>query len=119
MISKEAIIDKVDLPTEEVFIPEWDETVLVRGMTAGERDKYMDAHVKIEGTVGGQPRVTIANNEAMLAAKCLVDENGKRLFSDADAKLLAEKSSMAIHRISQVAERLSGLSAEDEASKNS
>ncbi len=113
MLSREAIIEAKDLPQEVVDVPEWGGEVLVRGMSSAERDAYMDAHVKIEGMVEGKPTVTIANSEALLVAKCLINEDGKRLFKDSEAPILAKKSGAVVHRISAIVERLSGLGAED------
>ena len=110
MLKKEEIVSAQDLPIEEVSIPEWKGVCLVRGLNSGDRDKYMDSHVKIEaGAKGKDPKVTIANSEALLVAKCLVDEQGNRLFKDSDAPLLAKKSGGAIHKLVVVIERLSGL----------
>jgi hypothetical protein len=51
---------------------------------------------------------------ARLAAFCLVDQNGKRLFrSDAEVKRLGEKSAQALTRVVEVASRLSGLTDDD------
>lgn len=102
-----------DLPRETVKVPEWDGEVIVRGMSSAERDSYMDAHVKISGMAGQQPKVTIASSEALLVAKCLVKEDGTRLFTDAEACVLAKKSGAVMHRLSAIVERLSGLGEED------
>ncbi len=113
MLSKEAIVGAKDLPREKANVPEWGGDVLVRGLTSAERDAYMDAHVRIEGMAGGRPTVTIANSEALLVAKCLIKEDGSRLFKDSDAPLLAEKSGAVVHRLCDIAERISGLGADD------
>ncbi len=95
--------------------------MLVRGMSSRERDAYMDAHVKVSGMAGGSPTVTIANSEALLVTKCLIDKDGNRLFTDADAPALGEKSGAVVHRLSAIVERLSGLGIDDlkEMEKNS
>ncbi len=121
LLEKDAILKADDLPRETVKVPEWDGDVLVRGLTSKQRDEYMDSHMKIEATVGGKPKVTIANSEALLAVRCIISEDGNRMFSDSDANRLAQKSGAAIHRIVEVIERLSGLvdKTSEEAAKNS
>lgn len=105
-LSKDDILHAEDLRTEEVDVPEWGGTVLVRGLTGRERDEF-------EGSVleqRGQKTVTnTANVRAKLAVKCVVDDTGQRVFADTDANALGEKSGAAIDRVFEVASRLSGL----------
>ena len=117
-LSKDAILEHDDLPRELVAVPEWDGDVLVQGMTSGQRDQYSDSHMRVE-TVDGKPKVTVVNNEALLAAMVMIDKDGARLFTDAEVSRLAAKSAAAIHRVVEVAERLSGLTETESAEKNS
>jgi len=77
-LSKDDILHAEDLRTEEVDVPEWGGTVLVRGLTGRERDEF-------EGSVleqRGQKTVTnTANVRAKLAVKCVVDDTGQRVFA--------------------------------------
>src|SRR5260221_673414 len=50
---------------------------------------------------------------AKIVARCVVDDDGNRLFSDADVTALGEKSGAPIDRIFAVAARLSGMGEED------
>lgn len=120
MLSKEQILKTDDLPRRVVKTPEWGGEVLVRGLASGERDAYMDSHVKIEaGSQGSSTKVTIANSEALLATKCIIDADGKRLFTDGEAEMLAKKSGSVIHRIVGVIEQISGLLDAEQTEKNS
>ena len=96
-----------DLPTEEVYVPEWDGTVLVRGLGGKAKDSYEESMLK-EG--GG---LNYTNVRARLVVRCLVDEDGNRLFQDGDEEFLGTKSGVAIGRIFDVASRLSGLTKTD------
>ena len=42
LLSKADILGCNDIPTELVEVPEWGGSVKVRGMTAGERDRFDD-----------------------------------------------------------------------------
>jgi len=66
-------------------------------------------------------KVNLRNMTARLCAICIVDEKGKRVFSDFDAESLGRKSAKALDRIFDVAQRLNGLGADDikEMAKNS
>jgi hypothetical protein len=107
-----------DLPREAVYVFEWGGSVLVRTMSGTERDAFEVASVAARGK---SREVNLANLRARLAVLCLVDADGKRLFSDADAPALGAKSARALSRIYDVAARLNGLSADDaeELAKNS
>jgi len=65
--------------------------------------------------------VNLANVRARLCAISIVDETGKRMFSDEDVRALGRKSAAALDRVFAAAQRLSGLTDEDveELAKNS
>lgn len=109
-LNRDEILGINDLPTEDVFVPEWNTWVRVRGLTGAERDQFEQSIVEARGK---DTRVNLRNIRAKLVALCVVDEEGKRLFKDEDAELLGRKSAVALNRIFEVAQRLSGLRPED------
>ena len=118
LLTRDAILAAPDMLTEEVPVPEWGGTVLVRGLTGTERDAFEEEMI----TGKGKNRdVNLANFRARLIVKSVVDKGGKRLFTQADMVALGGKSAAAIQRVFQVAMRLSGMSEDDveELTKNS
>ncbi|MDG9705542.1 hypothetical protein [Streptomyces sp. DH37] len=112
-LSAEDILGADDLKPQPVAVPEWGGTVLVRGMTGTERDRF-EASVMDDKLSGVAREKLLENYRARLAAACMVDESGKRMFrSDAEARRLGEKSGIALDRVAEVASRLSGLSDDD------
>lgn len=112
-LSADEILGASDLAPEPVDVPEWNGTVLVRGMTGAERDKF-ESSLMNDNMRGVNKEKGLANYRARLAAATLVDSDGKRLFrSDAEVKRLGEKNAQALTRIAEVASRLSGLSDSD------
>jgi len=110
-LTRDDIMAINDLPCEDVLIPEWgNRYVRVRGLTGAERDQFEQSIVEARGK---DTRVNLRNIRAKLVALCVVDEEGKRLFKDEDAELLGRKSAVALNRIFEVAQRLSGLRPED------
>jgi len=109
-LSAEEVLNANDIVTEEVEVPEWGGSVLVRGLTALERDRF-EASV-IQGS-GKNTTVKLENARAKLASLTVVGEDGKRLFSQADVAKLSQKSAAALNRIYNVAARLSGITDED------
>jgi hypothetical protein len=112
-LSADAILGADDLKREPVDVPEWGGTVLVQGMNGTDRDRF-EASMMNSNLSGVDKDKGLERYRARLAAFCLVDESGKRLFrSDAEVKRLGEKSAQALSRVVDVASRLSGLTDSD------
>jgi len=111
-LSADDILNADDLPREAVDVPEWGGTVLVQGMSGTDRDRFEAAMLNKDMT-GVDKDKALEMYRARLAAACIVDENGKRLFQGAAVKRLGEKSAQALSRVVDVASRLSGLTPED------
>lgn len=112
-LSADEILNADDLQCEPVTVPEWGGTVLVQGMTGTERDKF-EAQMMNAKMTGVDKDKALERYRARLAAACIVDENGKRLFQgEAVTKRLGEKSAQALTRVVEVASRLSGLTDAD------
>lgn len=112
---RERIQHADDIPVEPVEVPEWEpfidgEQLYVQGLTAEGRDSYEASCLAGEGR---ERDVDLSNIRAKLVVRCVVDEDGDRVFSNEDAGWVGEKSGRAIDRIFGVAQRLSGLSDED------
>jgi hypothetical protein len=116
LTSREAILGLADLPTETVLVPEWGGAVKVRGLTGKERDDYEGGIMvsrRDPATGKLSQTMNLANVRARLVVRSVVDEAGQRIFGDADAELLGDKSAVAVSRIFDVAQRLSGMRPED------
>lgn len=111
-LSRDDILKAADNDPEEVDVPEWGGSVLVRGMTGRERDAF-EVSLMTPGR-GGRREVNTANVRAKLVARCVVDDDGGRLFTDADVAELGGKSAAAVDRVYAVAARLSGMGGDDQ-----
>ncbi len=118
LLTRDAILQAEDLPKELVLIPEWNGEVYVRALTGAERDAFEQSMVEQKGK---STKRNLSNLRAKLVALTVGEEAGTSIFSDRDAELLGQKSAIAINRVFEVAQRLSGLSQEDveELTKNS
>lgn len=101
-LTRDVILAAVDLKTETVPVPEWGGDVEVRGLTGAERDAF-------EQSLYVDNKFTASNIRARLVAFCVCDEKGERVFSDKDAEALGRKSGLALDRVYDVAQRLSGI----------
>lgn len=111
LLTKDAILAANDRETVDVEVPEWGGTVRVRALSGAERDAYEVALAGVRPD--GSPRINLVNVRARLVALAVVDETGARMFDDADVKALGEKSGVALQRVFEVAQRLSGMTDED------
>lgn len=96
------------LETKPVHVPAWrddtgDDTVIVRGMTVREFEVNQATLGSKEGTA-----------TAALVARCVVDENGRRVFTDDQVNQIAELGFRQINKIGQAISELSGLNDDDE-----
>jgi len=107
-LSRDAILAAKSLRTEEVAVPEWGGTVLVRELSGRERDEW-EASLAV---MRGKTMVPdVANIRAKLAARTIDD--GEPVFTQQDVAALGELSAAALDRVFDVASRLSGLNPED------
>lgn len=118
ILNRQQILEAPDLRTETVPVPEWGGEVIVIGLSGTERDEFERSVVEQKGK---KTSLNLTNIRAKLCAKCIVDENHERIFSDQDIAALGSKSGSALQRVFEVAQRLSGLRDEDidELEKNS
>lgn len=108
-LSRDAILGAVDIQTKEVVVPEWGDSVFIKGMSGAERDAFEAAN---QDGSGGQK---LTNIRARFLVRCIVNENGTRIFRDEDAAALGKKSSAAISRLWEAAAELNGTSDEAQA----
>ena len=126
LLTKDQILSKDDLKKEELYIPEWEDSVLISELSADARDEFEQWMVEernklqpkpikpIKGQGKKQPMPQAKKKEyvhvrAALAAATLVDEKGDRLFSTQDIMELGKKSGKALDRIFDVANRLNKI----------
>jgi hypothetical protein len=112
LLTKQQIVVADDIITERVPVPGWGGDVLVRGLTGTGRDAYFKSMARTGR--GGQPVADPVNATAKLCALCIIDPATDRpMFSPGEIELLGRKSAASLHRVEEVAMRLSGLSDED------
>jgi hypothetical protein len=114
-LSRDDILKAEDIRAEEVHVPEWGGTVLVRGMSGRQRDDF-EASMLVRGPDGkpvDDAGMDSRDMRARIVSRCVVDEDGALLFTPADIEALSGKGAAALDRVFAVASRLSGLGARD------
>lgn len=112
-LTKDQILEAIDLKNEPVDVPEWGGSVLVRNMTGADRDAFESAMVSIDAD--GTRKPDMSNLRAKLVAMTVVDDSGNRLFTLDDVARLALKSAAALERVFSAAQRLNGLGEKEQA----
>jgi hypothetical protein len=97
-----------DRKWEDVPVEEWGGEVRILGMSGTARNLFQKQMVVI-GDNGKPKEVQLEDQLAKLLAKCIVGEDFKRLYTDADIKKLGAKNGAVLERLATVAKRLSGL----------
>jgi len=110
LLTRDQVDNADDLPYEDVPVPEWGGTVRLRTLTGAERDAFEASVVSQNGT---NRRVNLKNVRARLVGLSLVDEEGNRLYADADVPKLGKKSAKVLDRLFSKAQKLSGLTDDD------
>lgn len=108
--------DVEDFETRDVTCPEWKingepVTIRLKGLSAGEVDKYENSLTKIKN---GQQVQDATNARARLVSWSAIDADGNRLFRGEEAMIkLGAKSAKALGRLFAAAAELSGLTEGD------
>lgn len=102
-------------PREPVNVPELGGTVYVAKMTARERDDF--EFMVTGGKVGG---MNMSNIRARFLAIVCVNEDGTKMFDEADAEWLGDLDTDVVQAIVDAGFRLNGIgsNALEEAAKN-
>lgn len=106
LLTADAILATTDLQVEEVFIPAWGASVLVKGLNGHERDRF-------EASISTGGKVDLSNIRAKMVALSVVNDQGQRVFTDKHVAQLGLKSAAALDLIFDAARRLSGMKKED------
>lgn len=99
-LTKQQILAAEDRKFVDVEVPEWGGVVRVGTMTAAQRDQYEVKFAQFrkmdrDGDLKDRP----ISMRALLVAACLVDAEGKNMFTVEDVELLGQKSGAALNRV--------------------
>lgn len=99
-LTRDAILSRATFPTETVDVPEWGGEVLVRGMSAWERDRFEQLKDRFEKAED------VGSLTALVAGWCMIGEDGKALFTAQDIKELEQMNAAPFQRVFQAIVRL-------------
>jgi len=106
LLSKDQILGSTNRNYREVEVPEWGGPIRLSVMTSSERDAFESSLLEKDKKRGFQ------NLRARLVALCVVDEDGKRVFADADVAKLGEQPADVIGRLFDECRDINGFNKE-------
>lgn len=115
-LSKDAILKHAGTrKTETVHVPAWrdesgDDTVLVHGLTVREWELHQAQLARDAGE-----KTPKGHANARLIARCVVDDTGRRVFTDDDVNLISNLSLGEILKLQEAINQASGLGDDAEA----
>ena len=111
MLTRDAIFAINDRKVVEVKdIPDWPDSVFIKELGANDIDRWEQA-IAENRTAKIKPPLYF---RGLLLSMAICDANGTRMFSDAHAKVLGEKSMKAVDYLYDAIAKLSGLRKEDQ-----
>ena len=106
LLNKEQILAADDSKTSVISVPEWGGDVKITTMSGFARDRF-------EASCMGKSGANLQNIRARLVAACIVDESNNLLFDEKDIQKLGKKSSKALDRVFDAAQKLNGVGDSD------
>jgi hypothetical protein len=104
-MNREAILSKRTGRIVPVEIPEWGDTVYLRALTVGERDR-IDQYVQ-------DAKQKVTGFRSLVLSLCLCDADGTRLFADSQRSEIDTLDAGVIERLFSAAMPLAGISQAD------
>ena len=116
MLSREQILNKVDIEIKEIPVPEWGGSIFIRQLSRGEQDTYLkrqygDTRLKQDSKARNQEisAVNIYGHDAYLCVCGICNEDGTPVFKQTDVEDLKKKNGMVIGRIAVEIVKFSGM----------
>lgn len=111
-LSRDAILGAVDLPYEDVHVPEWGGYVRLQGLTGAQRARINATTLVAKGQSVEMRVDALANLQVSMVGMALVDKDGRRLFTDPEIKSLGAKNAGVVERLFLRVQELSGVKPE-------
>ena len=116
MLSREQILNKVDIEIKEIAVPEWGGNVFIRQLTRAEQDEYLkrqygETRLKTDAKARNQEisSVNIYGHDTFICVFGVCDEEGKPLFKREDMEALKKKNGGVIGRLAVEIIKFSGM----------
>lgn len=104
---REKILAKKNLQRESIFVPEWNETIYIRSLTAYERC-MLETRAKEKNEANESLAILI-----FALIWCCEDDAGQRIFLDSDYDAITQIDGVVAHRLFELVAKVNRLTQED------
>lgn len=112
-LNRDLILNAKDIKIIPLDVPEWGGQVFIKTLNGAERDELEASIIQLSAD-GKTQKMKLDKLRSMLAFLALCDEDGNRLFVEADdISALAQKSASALDRVAAQVQALAGMSQSD------
>lgn len=112
LLSKEQILSKDRKKTVDVNVKEWGGSVRLQELSASDRDMWENESFVLNAD-GTGAKFNPKHARARLVVRCLVDDQGRRLFMDDEVAAIGSLSAATVQRLFNAARKLNAISDED------
>jgi hypothetical protein len=109
-LTRDAMLAPIEVPREEVELPELGGSVWIKGMTASDRSKF---EREFQTSSGKRSKRRMDEIRERLVIACVCNEDGTLLLTERDIEAIGRQPIGVIERIVDVAQRLCGMSNAD------
>ena len=112
LLSKDQILKADRKKTVDVEVKEWGGTVRLQELSASDRDLWENESFVLNAE-GTGAKFNPKHARARLVVRCLVDDKGRRMFSDDEVAAIGSLSASSVQRLFNAARKLNAISNED------
>lgn len=112
-LTRDQLLSPRKLPRATIDLPDLGGAVIVRGLTAAERDAYEASMVQMRKGRGALNEESMRTARARIVQMGAINEDGSPLFAPADIAQIGNLPAAAVERLFDAIRRLSGMSDAD------
>lgn len=112
LLTKDQILAGDRKKTVDVAVKEWGGSVRLQELSASDRDMWESESYSLNDS-GTAAKFNPKHARARLVVRCIVDEKGRRLFTDDEVAAIGSLSAASVQRLFNAARKLNAVSEED------
>lgn len=109
-LTPQQILEQQTVVFEELDVPEWHGSVRIKMLSAKERDEYEASMVDYKN---GNARPNMVNARARLVQLACINEDGTRMFTRGDIKVLGDLPAAGLQRVFNKVNEMSAITDKD------
>jgi hypothetical protein len=112
LLSKDQILASDRKKTVDVHVKEWGGDVRLQELSASDRDMWENESFVLNAE-GTGAKFNPKHARARLVVRCIVDDKGRRMFTDDEVAAIGSLSAATVQRLFNAARKLNAISDDD------